>query len=213
MPPKAKFTRDEIIDAAVDIIRDSSIEAITAQELGRRMGSSSRPMFTWFNTLEELRAAAKERARSIYNEYAERGLAMTPAFKGFAMEYVRFAGEEPSLFRLLFMRRGEPMNLLEFLDREGHLQPIRETIMETFHLDRAQADWLYENMWLYAHGIAALCASEVVQMTETEISEKLGTLCRGLLMSLHTPRDERTAILPGRETLMPGSVEDYMKAP
>ena len=56
MPPKPKYSREDIIETAMDIIRDSSPEMITAQEIGRRMGSSSRPMFTWFNTLEELRA-------------------------------------------------------------------------------------------------------------------------------------------------------------
>ncbi len=80
MPPKAKFTREEIVAVAVDIIRDSGVEAITAKEIGKRMGTSTRPMFTWFKTVEELRAAAAEEARQIYNRYAERGLSMTPPF-------------------------------------------------------------------------------------------------------------------------------------
>lgn len=213
MPPKAKFTREEIVAVAVDIIRDSGVEAITAKEIGKRMGTSTRPMFTWFKTVEELRDAATEEARRIYNGYAERGISMTPAFKGFGMEYIRFATEEPSLFRLLFMRKTEQNSPLEFLGVEGHLPQIREAAMTTFHLDADQADWLYENLWIYVHGIATLCASEALRFTQEDISQKLGNLCRGLLMSLKAPRDERTGLIPGVGTVVPGSVEDYMKAP
>nr|MDD6335267.1 TetR/AcrR family transcriptional regulator [bacterium] len=212
MPPKAKFTKEEIVAAAVDIIRTSNVEDITAQALAKRLGTSTRPVFTYFSTLEELRAAATEEARRIYNTYAERGLAMTPAFKGFAMEYIGFAIQEPSLFRLLFMRKAKTMSLFEFLDREGHLYPIRQAVQATFHLDQEQADWLYENMWTYAHGIATLCASEVVSFTREEISEKLGSLCRGLLMNLHAPKDPRTAVMPGKDTVIAGSMDDYTKA-
>ena len=170
MPPKAKFTREEIVAAAVDVIREKGLEAITAQEMGRRLGSSTRPLFTYFSTLEELRAAAAAQARRIYNGYAEEGLSMTPAFKGFGMAYIRFAREEPSLFRLLFMRKADPADLADVLDREGHLPLIRKTVMETFRLDRAQADWLYENLWIYAHGLAAFCASGAVQVTEEAVA-------------------------------------------
>lgn len=212
MPPKAKFTREEIVAAAVDVIREKGLEAITAQEMGRRLGTSTRPLFTYFSTLEELRAAAAAQARRIYNGYAEEGLSMTPAFKGFGMAYIRFAREEPSLFRLLFMGKADPADLADVLDREGHLPLIRKTVMETFRLDRAQADWLYENLWIYAHGLAAFCASGAVQVTEEAVAEKIGTLCRALVMSLSAPEDPRTAILPGQDTVIPGSVTDYIGA-
>lgn len=208
--PKPKYTKEQLVETAVDIIRENSVSAITAQEIAKRLGTSTRPVFTYFNTLEELRTAATLKARQLYNTYAERGLAMTPAFKGYAMEYIRFATEEPSLFRLLFMSKSRQQTLLHYLDQEGHLLVIRQAVRDTFRLEEAQADWLYENMWTYAHGIATLCASEAVQFTEGEIAEKLGTLCRSLLIALHMPKDERTGIVPGVGISLPGSVEEYM---
>ncbi len=213
MPPKAKFTKEEIVSVAVDIIRDSGVDSITAKEIGERMGTSTRPMFTWFKTVEELRAAATEEAKRIYNQYAERGLAMTPAFKGFGMAYIQFATEEPSLFRLLFMRKTGQDSALDFLTWEGHLAAVREAIMTTFHLEELQADWLYENLWIYTHGIATLCASEVLRFTQEDVAQKLGNLCRGLLMSMNAPQHARTAIIPEVGAVIPGRVEDYMKAP
>ena len=101
MPPKAKFTRQEIVEAAVDIARRAPLEAVTAQELASILGTSTRPVFTYFRTLEEVRAAVVEEAGKIYGRYVERGLSMNPPFKGYGMETIRFAREEPNLFRLL----------------------------------------------------------------------------------------------------------------
>ena len=85
MPPKAKFTRQEIIDAAVDIARRAPLEAVTAQELASVLGTSTRPVFTYFRTLEEVRAAVVEEAGKIFGRYVERGLSMNPPFKGYGM--------------------------------------------------------------------------------------------------------------------------------
>lgn len=213
MPPKAKFTREDIVRAALDIIRERNAESITAQAIAEKLGTSTRPMFNYFRTLGELRAAAAEQARALYNSYAERGLAMTPAFKGFAMEYIRFAMDEPSLFRLLFMRKASAESVATFLDREGHLEKILDAVTETFRITRAEAMWLYESMWIYAHGMAALCASEVMRFTEAEISERLGVLCRAMLSALHMPEDARTRIVPKPGQEMPGSIEDYIAPP
>jgi len=46
MPPKPKFTREEVVDTAIELIKDKGIEALTARELGAKLGSSARPIFT-----------------------------------------------------------------------------------------------------------------------------------------------------------------------
>lgn len=54
MPPKPRFTREEIVAAALDIVSRQGIEALTARELGEVLGSSARPIFTVFRSMEEL---------------------------------------------------------------------------------------------------------------------------------------------------------------
>ena len=46
-------------------------------------------------------------------------------------------------------------------------------------------------------------------LTDEEIARKLGVICRGLLMTLHAPVDERTAVIPGPDVVMSDSVEGY----
>ncbi len=45
MPPKPKFTRKEILQAAIDITRKEGFNSISARVLGKKLGSSSKPIF------------------------------------------------------------------------------------------------------------------------------------------------------------------------
>ena len=103
MPPKAKFNRNEIIDTALCITREQGIEAVTARELGNRLGSSARPIFTVFNSMDEVKELVILKSKELYGQYVEEGLNQETAFKGVGIAYIRFAIEQPKLFQLLFM--------------------------------------------------------------------------------------------------------------
>ena len=62
MPPKAKFTKAEIIEAALNIVRADGYEALTSRALGTYLGSSARPIFTVFKNMEEVQQDTTFRA-------------------------------------------------------------------------------------------------------------------------------------------------------
>ena len=62
MPPKPKFSRDEIVQAALALVSEKGAEALTARELGMRLGSSARPIFTVFKGMEELQGEVRDAA-------------------------------------------------------------------------------------------------------------------------------------------------------
>ena len=103
MPPRAKFTREEIVDKAFEIVRIEGFDALTARYLGERLGSSARPIFTVFNSMDEVVEKVKLCAKKLYARYVERGLKSVPAFKGVGTQYIKFAVKEPQLFMFLFM--------------------------------------------------------------------------------------------------------------
>ena len=51
MPPKPKFARDEIVQAALTIVSEKGVESLTAKELGDALGASARPIFTVFASM------------------------------------------------------------------------------------------------------------------------------------------------------------------
>lgn len=144
MPPKPKFTKDEIVTAAFELARAEGAQALTAREVGRRLGVSSSPIFTVFTDMAELHAAVEGRAEVCFKEYMAMAEDYAPAYKKRGMQWVRFAQDEPMLFRLLFMSaRGDALNF----DRAQQIIPFgKETdiaiIMRDYHATREQAEHL-----------------------------------------------------------------------
>lgn len=186
MPPKAKFSRDEIVEAALAIVREEGIQALTARALGEKLGSSARPIFTVFQGMEEVQGTVLKAAKALYREYIERGLTEKPAFKGVGTQYILFAVNEPKLFQLLFMAEQEQVpdlaGVLSLIDES--YEEILFSIEKEYGLTGAPAERLYQHLWIYTHGIATLCATKMCRFTGQEISEMMTDVFIGLLRKI-----------------------------
>ena len=186
MPPKAKFTKEEILSAAFDIVRSKGIDALTARLLADALNSSPRPIFTVFAGMDEIVREVILKAKALYAEYVRRGLACVPQFKGVGVQYILFAIEEPKLFQLLFMNeRGSVPPLCEVLQLiEDSFEEILASITNAYGFDRDTALRLYYHMWIYSHGIATLCATKMCSFTAEDISRMLTEVCASLIKKI-----------------------------
>lgn len=186
MPPKAKFTRDEIVQAGLNIVRENGMEALSARALGAALGSSARPVFTVFQSMEEVQGEVLEAARSRYDEYVRRGLEQEPAFKGVGTQYILFAIQEPKLFQLLFMteQKQSPsvVNVLPMID--DNYGDILRSVQNGYQLSEEQAEQMYRHLWIYTHGIAALCATNMCVFSAEEISGLMTQVFQGVLKEI-----------------------------
>ncbi len=187
MPPKAKFTREQVVSAALDIIRDKGVNELTARALGKKLGSSACPIFTVFENMEEVMSETVKGAYRLYDKYIARGLQETPAFKGVGMQYIAFAIEEPKLFQLLFMTEKEQNptmeNVLPVIDAN---YPFILLSVKAYGLSDENAERLYRHLWVYSHGIAVLCATRLCSLTMGEIGNMLTEIFIALLKDIKT---------------------------
>ena len=190
MPPKAKFNRNEIIDTALCITREQGIEAVTARELGNRLGSSARPIFTVFNSMDEVKELVILKSKELYGQYVEEGLNQETAFKGVGIAYIRFAIEQPKLFQLLFMMPVEGNKdismILPVID--DNYDKILKSVQEPYCLEKQAAENIYQHLWTYTHGIATMIATETAQFSEDKIQQMLTDVYRGLITNLSLAR-------------------------
>lgn len=186
MPPKAKFTREQITKAALEIVRAESLESLTARALGKKLGSSACPIFTVFENMEEVQEAVLKEVKDVYREYVKKGLSATPAFKGVGTQYILFAINEPKLFQILFMSEQEKEpdinNILPII--EESYDEILESIINSYGLGKNESEKLYKHLWIYTHGIATLCATKMCRFTGEEISEMLTEIFTGLMNNM-----------------------------
>lgn len=190
MPPKCKFTKKEIITAALDLTRADGIDAVTARALGEKLGASSRPIFSVFQGMDEVKREVKREAKARYASFVEEGLHVKgmPKFKGVGMQYVRFAATEPKLFQLLFMTEQEKTpSVNDVLPAiEENYEEILRSVEESYGLTREKAEVFYRHLWIYTHGIAVLLATKTCAFTSEEISRMLTEVKDSLLASIHS---------------------------
>lgn len=188
MPPKPKFTRQEIAAAAFQMIKEGGVSSLTARDLGAKLGTSARPIFTVFKNMEdvkqEVRALAAEEFRAYLSDYQE----YTPAFKRIGMMIVRYGMQEPEMFKLLFLQehpRGQSFRDA-LKDLGGVDQVCIQLIMRDYGLLESNAQLLFEQMWTHALGLGTMCAMGVCDFTEEEIGRRQGILFASLILFLQS---------------------------
>lgn len=169
MPPLTKFTKNEIVEAAVRVTRKKGINGMTAREIGAELGVSTRPIFTWFDSIDQVKIAVYEYAMELYKAYIERGLDGPIPFLGVWRQYLHFAKEEPELYRLLFLTMPDGVigGAIETLKFSQDL--VRESVMNIYHIDAYEADCYFRNIWLVAFSYATLIVTDNCPYTEEEI--------------------------------------------
>ena len=173
MPPKVKFQKEEIVGAALNVARKKGIDAVTAREVAGELHVSVGPIFTWFDTMDALKKEVCELARKRYREYIERGLYGPVPFLGLGQQYIRFAKEEPELYKLLFLTRpgavsGGAMEALHILQ-----ELARDSIMRIYNMEADAADRYSRDLWLLAFSFATLIVTNDCPYTDEEMSDVL----------------------------------------
>lgn len=175
MPPKPKYTRAQIVSAALNVVSKKGMQALTAKELGKALGTSTSPIFTVFQSMQEVQDAVKAAAMERFEAYARQTGSELPAFKQIGMQMIRFAKEEPRLYSLIFM--SEDRSAQSFEDIYGRLGGLTEeclsAIRQDYGLSEKDARFLFEHVWIYTFGIGALCATGACRFSQAQIDEML----------------------------------------
>ena len=176
MPPKPKFSKEEIIDAALDIVSRKGVAALTARELGEKLGSSPSPIFTVFKSMDELAQAVRAEAMLRYEEYVSRAKDYFPSFKAIGILMLRYAKEQPKLFQLLFMNENAQARQFEdVFDSLGETAKLCiEFVMTDYGLTDEEARFLFQYVWTFTYGLSAMCATGMCAFSEDELLSMLG---------------------------------------
>lgn len=158
MPPRIKVTRENIIAASLEVVRENGAKDLNARAIAKKLNCSTQPIFSNYSTMEDLRSDVMQAAKQLYQQYIEVGMkdSAYPPYKASGISYIKFAQEEKELFKLLFMR-----------DRsKEEIKQEREEISELLHLILANtgmslddAYMFHIEMWFFVHGIATMIAT------------------------------------------------------
>lgn len=173
MPPSVKFTKEEIVNAALQVVREKGTAALTTRQIAAVLGVSTRPIFTYFQNMQQMQEAVRQAAQALYHSYIKKGLEQVHPFIGLGEQYIRFATQKPELYRLLFLplAPGSENKAMEEMERTQNL--VLEFLQQIYQLDEAAAKRFFRDVWLVAHSLAALIVTNCCPYSPEEIRQIL----------------------------------------
>ena len=180
MPRKPTTTKEEMIEAAFQLIRREGSSALTVRRLADELGCSTQPIMYQFPNLKELTDLTYERADMFHTGY----ILSDDDFMEIGLRYIRFADEEPQLFRFLFQSgRFDGFNLIDLI-RDNVDDSIIAAAARDMEMDQAKAVECFEILFAMVHGYASLVANNAIEYNEGSMRKILDTAAGGLMGAL-----------------------------
>ncbi len=182
MPPKIKITREMIIEAGFEQVRESGIESVNARTIAKRLQCSTQPVLYSFRTIEEIKLAVYEKTDVFHTEYLM-NIRDDDVMLGIGLNYIRFATNEPNLFRFLFQSGyAKGHSLLEMIDSED-VKPILGAMSQAMSASEEKTKEIFLTIAMFAHGYASIIANNSLEFDERTAARHLTNAYRGAVLA------------------------------
>lgn len=170
MPAKKQVPREMILTSALKLLSKQGYEAVNIKQLAADLSCSTQPIYLSFSGMDELWAELIPLAVRTFEDAMKSGSA-DGAIRLYDMSYIHFSKEEPHLFCFLFMRKGA------FTETKKSLLPMIETaveeLMALYHIGHEEADLLHDQLWMHAHGIPSMIATDFCDWNMKKVGRML----------------------------------------
>lgn len=173
MAPKAKITKEMIVEAGFDIVRTDGLERLTARRISEYLKCSTQPVLYYFSTVEEIKSAVYQKADEFHTNYIMNMSAEEDPIAAIGLNYIRFAKEERMLFRMLFQSDGLSKNSISGLLQASEELPFMGFFEQEMGGNLGEAQEIFSTLCIFIHGYASLLANNELEYDEAELRSKL----------------------------------------
>lgn len=175
MPPRVRFDKQAIIQAALNVARRGGMEALNARAIAQEMGCSTQPLYRELRNMQELRGEVRAEAAALFSRRLyEWQAGQMPPYKTMGMAFLRFAHEEAALYRLLFLcdrssdaYQGQERGFADVNDA------VYTAIMRANGYTLEQARALHSQMFIFIQGLGGMIATRYIPYDEAFLSRAL----------------------------------------
>ncbi len=194
MPPKNRITREMIVNAAAEIARENGAEAVNARTVAQKLNCSTQPVMYHFSTIEELKRAVYSQVDHFHTEYLMGVSGENDPLLEIGLNYIRFAIEEPHLFRFLFQSGYAKENDLTEMIGSEELAPVLSAMQAGIGLDAEKTREVFLTVALFAHGYASMIANNDLKFDERLVAQHLERAFKGAVLAASQEDDDEKAI-------------------
>ena len=192
MPPRAKITKEMIVDTAFCIVQEQGIDKVTARSISEKLNCSTQPVLYHFATIEEIKDNVYKKADEYHTGYImnmeqDYGNPML----AIGVNYIRFAMEERNLFRFLFQSdEFSGFGIMDLVESED-IGPLLEVLKQELDMPMEQVKKVFSTLFIFVHGYASLYANNTMVYDEKIVLEALDNVFLGAVFALKGAQDEK----------------------
>lgn len=190
MSTKIKISKDMILDAAFEIVREYGIDSLSNRELASKLKCSIRPIYYQFENVSELEKELYKKIEKFFYEFLMDNMVEgIPKYKQVGINYIKFAKKEKKLFQTLFMSElGLAPSVFVSKDGEDY-NKLKKLVRKSTNLDDEDIKSFHTNMWIFCHGIATLVANNTISLTDNQIEQMLSYEFQALMLLKENPNN------------------------
>ena len=182
MPPKTRFKKEDIIEAAFNIVRRHGWSGLSARSIAKELHSSTQPIYSHLKSIEDLKEEIVKKIFDLLFSYGTTKRTGDP-WVDVGIGYVLFAKEEKQLFRCLGDEKLLPVNRKY---GEKYFRSITKTLSGYPSFQGLSEEEIYkvrEMGFIFAFGLAVLVSNSLVPFIpdEKEIPRLLKMVDHALL--------------------------------
>ena len=183
MARKIHYSRIEILDSALKLLREKGKTALTARNIAHETGCSTHPIYSEYRSVKGLKKALYHRAYDFF--ITNITTKNSPEnFLDIGVNYVQFSKLEKNIFSFLFFNKDFSLDI-------NRLEIVDEKIINIIKKDKyvqsnavKDYDQVFFNLWIFAHGLAALIWESSTDYNEHEIRRILKTTGKTIIQGL-----------------------------
>lgn len=191
MPTKIKISKDMILEAAFEIVREYGIEKLSNRELASKLKCSIRPIYYQFENVEEMKKELYIKIEQYFYKFLlDNMIEGIPPYKQVGINYIKFAKKEKKLFQTLFMSE-IGLTPDAFVSKKGDsYKEIEKLIKISTNLNDDDIKDFHTKMWIFCHGIATLVANNTINITDNQIQQLLSYEFQALMLLEENPNNK-----------------------
>lgn len=169
MPPKQRFSREDVLDAAFSVVRREGWQGLSARAIAKELNSSTRPIYDHLESMKHIEEEVVKKALARFVEFIGRDRT-GDKWLDQALGYVLFADQERHLFRCINDEKHIPAQrkfAREHWDRLGEQLANDPRFKD---LSKDEKNQIRIARWFMIHGLSFLVSNGWFSLPEAEKS-------------------------------------------
>lgn len=193
MPPKLRFTREDVFEAAFCVVRKHGWKGLSARSIAQELNSSIQPIYSHVKSIRNLDEEIVRKAYELMRDYGSK-VRTRDIWLDQGIGYVLFAKKEKRLFRSLMDERSAPFrknirrkSLALTGDKLSNYPPFQGLTKE----QRDKIRWI---RIIFLYGLATDISASVTILSEKRITDLIRQIDKILLTGFKVGLKEDKAV-------------------